>query len=103
MTAQRITDERLKELRRITAHGLGPLYVDTTCAFDELIERRAAISGFCKEALMAVVDGLDRYEKTVNVGQVFDGPDMHLESTTAYAARFIRSMLALAPDLGETT
>jgi len=39
-------------------------------------------------------DGLDGYEKTVNVGNVTGEGDDHLESTTAYAARFIRAMLA---------
>ena len=50
--------------------------------------------GFSREDLEAVVDGLDGYEKTVNVGNVTGGGDDHLESTTAYAARFIRAMLA---------
>ena len=50
--------------------------------------------GFSREDLEAVADGLDGYEKTVNVGNVTGGGDDHLESTTAYAARFIRAMLA---------
>jgi len=45
-----------------------------------------------------VADGLDGYEKTVNVGNVTGEGDDHLESTTAYAARFIRTMLAAAPE-----
>ena len=49
---------------------------------------------FSREDLEAVADGLDGYEKTVNVGNVTGGGDDHLESTTAYAARFIRAMLA---------
>lgn len=53
--------------------------------------------GFSREDLEAVADGLDGYEKTVNVGNVTGGGDDHLESTTAYAARFIRAMLA-APE-----
>lgn len=53
--------------------------------------------GFSREDLEAVADGLDGYEKTVNVGNVTGGGDDHLESTTAYAARFIRTMLA-APE-----
>ena len=51
--------------------------------------------GFSREDLEAVADGLDGYEKTVNVGNVTGGGDDHLESTTAYAARFIRAMLAV--------
>ena len=54
--------------------------------------------GFSREDLEAVADGLDGYEKTVNVGNVTGGGDDHLESTTAYAARFIRAMLAAAPE-----
>ena len=50
--------------------------------------------GFSREDLEAVADGLDGYEKTVNVGNVTGVGDDHLESTTAYAARFIRAMLA---------
>ncbi len=50
--------------------------------------------GFSREDLEAVADGLDGYEKTVNVGNVTGEGDDHLESTTAYAARFIRAMLA---------
>ena len=54
--------------------------------------------GFSREDLEAVADGLwDGYEKTVNVGNVTGEGDDHLESTTAYAARFIRTMLAVAP------
>ena len=84
----------------------------TQATFDQLIEdTRAAIltsnseaqpapsvpDGFSREDLEAVADGLDGYEKTVNVGNVTGGGDDHLESTTAYAARFIRAMLA-APE-----
>lgn len=54
--------------------------------------------GFSREDLEAVADGLDGYEKTVNVGNVTGEGDDHLESTTAYAARFIRTMLAAAPE-----
>ena len=53
--------------------------------------------GFSREDLEAAADGLDGYEKTVNVGNVTGEGDDHLESTTAYAARFIRAMLA-APE-----
>ena len=53
--------------------------------------------GFSREDLEAVADGLDGYEKTVNVGNATGGGDDHLESTTAYAARFIRAMFA-APE-----
>ena len=52
--------------------------------------------GFSREDLEAVAAGLDGYEKTVNVGNVTGEGDDHLESTTAYAARFIRTMLAAA-------
>ena len=54
--------------------------------------------GFSREDLEAVAEGLDGYEKTVNVGNVTGEGDDHLESTTAYAARFIRTMLAAAPE-----
>ena len=54
--------------------------------------------GFSREDLESVADGLDGYEKTVNVGNVTGEGDDHLESTTAYAARFIRAMLAAAPE-----
>ena len=53
---------------------------------------------FSREELEAVADGLDTYEKTVNVGNVTGEGDDHLESTTAYAARFIRAMIAVAPE-----
>ena len=55
--------------------------------------------GFSREELEAVVAGLDTYEKTVNVGNVTGEGDDHLESTTAYAARFIRAMLTVAPEV----
>jgi hypothetical protein len=54
--------------------------------------------GFSREDLEAVAAGLGGYEKTVNVGNVTGEGDDHLESTTAYAARFIRAMLAAAPE-----
>ena len=54
--------------------------------------------GFSREDLEAVADGLDGYEKTVNVGNVTGEGDDPLESTTAYAARFIRTLLAAAPE-----
>ena len=49
---------------------------------------------FSREELEAVAAGLDTYEKTVNVGNVTGEGDDHLESTTAYAARFIRAKIA---------
>ena len=52
---------------------------------------------FNREDLEGVADGLDTYEKTVNVGNNTGLGDEHLESTTAYAARFIRAYLAAAP------
>jgi len=55
----------------------------------------ATLHGFTLEDLAAITDGLDSYEKTVNVGQVeFDDRDTLLESTTAAAARFIRAAIA---------
>ena len=54
--------------------------------------------GFSREELEAVAAGLDTYEKTVNVGNVTGEGDDHLESTTAYAARFIHAMIAIAPE-----
>lgn len=55
--------------------------------------------GFTLTDLEDVADGLESgYEKTVNVGAAIEpGHDVHLESTTAYAARFIRAILAAAP------
>ena len=55
--------------------------------------------GFSREELEAVAASLDTYEKTVNVGNVTGEGDDHLESTTAYAARFIRAMLTVAPEV----
>lgn len=50
---------------------------------------------FVADDLLAVADGLESgYEKTVNVGNNMGMGDEHLESTTAYAARFIRAILA---------
>ena len=59
--------------------------------------QEVVLSAFKREDLEAVADGLDGYEKTVNVGQAggLEG-DTHIESTTAYAARFIRAVLAAA-------
>ena len=51
--------------------------------------------GFSKESLVDVADALEAgYEKTVNVGNVTGEGDEHLESTTAYAARLIRALIA---------
>lgn len=50
--------------------------------------------GFAREDLEAIADGLDGYERTVNVGNVAGTGDHLLESTTAAAARFIRAALA---------
>ena len=76
-------------------------YADCKMAFYALPGAQPAPSvpeGFSREDLEAVADGLDGYEKTVNVGNVTGEGDDHLESTTAYAARFIRTMLAAAPE-----
>ncbi len=52
------------------------------------------VPGFDPEMLSDMADGLDCYEKTVNVGAAIEpGMDVHLESTTAAAARFIRAYL----------
>lgn len=48
---------------------------------------------FKLEDLEAVADGLDVYEKTINVGGDSGFGDHLIESTTAYAARFIRSVI----------
>lgn len=57
------------------------------------------VMGFSREDLEAVVDSLDSgYERTVNVGNTTGEGDEHIESTTAYAARFIRAALAGAPE-----
>ena len=91
-----LTDEALATLPK-GRHMLG---IVGTYGVDGYVPAQPAPSvpeGFNREDLEAVVDGLDGYEKTVNVGNVTGGGDDHLESTTAYAARFIRAMLARYP------
>lgn len=57
--------------------------------------RNAALTSFKGDDLEAVADSLETgYDKTVNVGRVETDADTHLESTTAYAARFIRAYLS---------
>lgn len=58
---------------------------------------QAVPKGFDTADLLAVADGLDCYEKTFNVGNNMGLGDELLESTTAYAARFIRAVVAAAP------
>jgi len=53
--------------------------------------------GFSREDLEAVADGLDGYEKTVNVGNVTGEGDDHLESTTAQAMTVQRAMTSPGP------
>lgn len=69
---------------------------------------RERLHGFSREDLEAIADGLAGYERTVNVGNVTGEGDSLLESTTAAAARFIRSALSgsaesgpVAPNLGD--
>ena len=88
-----LTDEALAALPK-GRHMLG---IVGTYGVDGYVPAQPAPSvpdGFSREDLEAVADGLDGYEKTVNVGNVTGEGDDHLESTTAYAARFIRTMLA---------
>ena len=92
-----LTDEALAALPK-GRHMLG---IVGTYGVDGYVPAQPAPSvpdGFSREDLEAVADGLDGYEKTVNVGNVTGEGDDHLESTTAYAARFIRAMLAAAPE-----
>lgn len=57
------------------------------------------LHGFNRDDLEAIADGLDGYEKTVNVGNTTGDGDEHIESTTAAAARFIRAALANGVDV----
>ena len=87
----------------ITEHDSGDALIRLSAAIaaveDNFVQIAPSVpDGFSREDLEAVADGLDGYEKTVNVGNVTGGGDDHLESTTAYAARFIRAMLAAAPE-----
>lgn len=52
-----------------------------------------ALFGFRRDDLQDIADGLDAYERTVNVGNVTGDGDELVESTTAAAARFIRAAL----------
>ena len=79
--------------RKFVAEINGPTYMG-----DPAQHAPSVPDGFSREDLEAVADGLDGYEKTVNVGNVTGEGDDHLESTTAYAARFIRTMLAAAQE-----
>lgn len=53
------------------------------------------LSDFSAQDLADVADALDCYERTINVGCVGDVEEgeMHVESTTAWASRFIRHVL----------
>ena len=79
--------------RKFVAEINGPAY---TC--EPAQPTPSVPEDFSREELEAVAAGLDTYEKTVNVGNVTGEGDDHLESTTAYAARFIRAMIAIAPE-----
>lgn len=54
------------------------------------------LHGFTRDDLEAIADSLDDYPKTVNVGPSGHDHhvDVHVESDTAAAARFIRAALA---------
>ena len=80
--------------RKFVAEINGPAY---TC--EPAQPSPSVPEGFSREELEAVAAGLDTYEKTVNVGNVTGEGDDHLESTTAYAARFIRAMLTVSPEV----
>lgn len=86
-------------------HGIGGHARSLLAACAARLNSQPAIPpGFSREGLESVAEGLDWYEKEVRVGNVTgEGYDL-IESTTAYAARFIRAMLAAAPDTpkGET-
>ena len=92
-----LNDEQLTSLPK-GRHMLG---IVGTYGADGYVSAQPAPSvpeDFSREELEAVAAGLDTYEKTVNVGNVTGEGDDHLESTTAYAARFIRAMIAIAPE-----
>jgi hypothetical protein len=102
--APSVPDGVAEALQRLIENGavLGPASSEDALLVARYRQRLLACApsvpeGFSREDLEAVADGLDGYEKTVNVGNVTGGGDDHLESTTAYAARFIRAMLA-APE-----
>lgn len=99
-----VPDGVAEALQRLIENGavLGPASSEDALLVARYRQRLLACApsvpdGFSREDLEAVADGLDGYEKTVNVGDVTGGGDDHLESTTAYAARFIRAMFA-APE-----
>jgi hypothetical protein len=57
-----------------------------------------ALQAFNRDDLRDVADSLQSgYDKTVNVGNTTGEGDEHIESTTAYAARFIHAFLATPP------
>jgi hypothetical protein len=53
-----------------------------------------ALHGFPRDDLEAIADSLEMEPATVNVGPVDGDGDVHLPSTTAVAARFIRAALS---------
>ena len=100
-----ITDEQI-------AQAVRPLYASDEAAAmgldDDIRTVRAVLAtpaqagaegvgryGFSRDDLEAIADGLDGYERTVNVGNTTGVGDTLLESTTAAAARFIRAVLSL--------
>lgn len=58
--------------------------------------------GFEREDLESIAEGLDGYEKSINVGNTTGEGDEHIESTTAAAARFIRAALANGVDSSDS-
>lgn len=99
--AQRICDLPQVDdaIRNLLADQTGD---NATCMVRAILEAApvSAVNvpeGFSRDDLEAVADGLDTYEQTVNVGNNMGLGDEYLESTTAYAARFIRAMLSTAP------
>ena len=103
--AQSVPDGVVEALQRLIENGavLGPASAEDALLVARYRQRILACApsipeDFSREELEAVAAGLDTYEKTVNVGNVTGEGDDHLESTTAYAARFIRAMIAIAPE-----
>lgn len=92
---QELSDERIRELIAEHLGGGGDLMTYTRAILGAAQERKA-LHGFDREDLDAIADGLDGYDKTVNVGEVTGEGDQLLESTTAAAARFIRAVLKAA-------
>lgn len=92
---------------RWPSHGDAPLAIRSVMSLLAMVVRTPSsqakmsaagllVNGFDRETLSDLADGLDCYEKTVNVGAAIEpGMDVLLESTTAAAARFIRAFLVI--------